>query len=364
MSGTLPAYGGEQDVMRAPAGPHEPGAPPRRRPTISVIIPVHDGGGDFESCLRGVASAAPAPAEVIVVADGSTDGSATLAGGLGMHVLKTPARRGPAVARNLGARAARGEVLLFLDADVLMPAALVGQVAEFFHRHPGMAAVIGSYDDAPAAPNFLSQYKNLLQHYVHQECPEEGFTFWGACGAVRRDVFLALGGYDEAFRQPSIEDIEFGYRLKAAGHPIRVFKALQVKHLKRWTATSLLRSDFCRRALPWTQLILRTGRFENGLNISRSSRLKVALVYVLWGLLGLACWWPGVGLALAAMVAGTLLALDAPLLNFFRRRRGLLFAVRTVPWHWLYYSYSGLAFAAGLAWYGLRGRGEKRGGGR
>lgn len=238
-----------------------------------------------------------------------------------------------------------------------MPPGVVGQVVAYFQDHPEVDAIIGSYNDEPAATNFLSQYKNLLQHYVHQHSSEEGFTFWGACGAVRRDVFLAVGGYDERYHLPSVEDIELGYRLKAAGRRIRVCKDLQVKHLKRWTAAPLFRSDFFRRALPWTRLILRTGRFENDLNISRSSRLKVVLVYLLLALLALACWRPSPGLPPAGLAAGTLLALDSPLLGFFRKKRGALFALRTVPWHWFYYFYSGLAFAVGLVSHTLRRRG-------
>jgi GT2 family glycosyltransferase len=342
---------------RRVGGGDAPGVPLGIPPTVSVIIPVHDGGEAFRACLKAVGSAEPPPEEVLVVVDGGTDDSEEFAEANGVRVLRPAARGGPATARNLGARAARGDVLLFLDADVLMPPGVVGQVVAFFQQHPEVDAVIGSYNDEPAATNFLSQYKNLLQHYVHQHSSEEGFTFWGACGAVRRDVFLALGGYDERYRLPSVEDIELGYRLKAAGHRIRVCKDLQVKHLKRWTAAPLFQSDFFRRALPWTRLILRAGRFENDLNISRSSRLKVALVYALLALLVLACWRPATGFPLGGLVAGTLLALDAPLLSFFRKKRGALFAVGTIPWHWFYYFYSGLAFAIGLASHALWRRG-------
>jgi len=319
-------------------------------PTISVIIPVHNGGENFRKCLSALIEAEPPANEIIVVADGDTDGSGRLAEGFGAQVLITPTPGGPARARNLGARTAWGDILFFVDADVAIPPDALGQITAAFSREPYLAAVFGSYDDTPAATNFLSQYKNLFHHYVHQTAREEASTFFGACGAIRRDVFLAQGGYDESYRQPSIEDIELGHRLKQAGHRIRLCKTLQVKHLKRWGVVSLLKADFLHRALPWTQLILRDRRFINDLNLRYSSRVSVMLTYGLLGALVGAWWWP-VSLALAGALSLSLLALNAPLYRFFWGKRGLRFAVQTIPWHWFYYFYSGLAFAIGVARY-------------
>jgi GT2 family glycosyltransferase len=69
-----------------------------------------------------------------------------------------------------------------------------------------------------------------------------------------------LQGFNLSYGRPSIEDIEFGYRLRRVGYNIRLEKSLQVKHLKRWTGWSLVRTDFLNRALPWSLLILREGR--------------------------------------------------------------------------------------------------------
>ena len=319
-------------------------------PTISVIIPVHDGGDDFRTCLSALIEAGPPPNEIIVVADGSADGSGCLAEGFGAQVLTTPTPGGPARARNLGARIAQGDILFFVDADVTIPPDAVGQIAAAFRSEPDLAAVFGSYDDAPAATNFLSQYKNLFHHYVHQTAREEASTFFGACGAIRRDVFLALGGYDESHPQPSIEDIELGYRLKQAGHRIKLRKTLQVKHLKPWRVVSLLKADFFHRALPWTELILRDRRFINDLNLRLSNRVSVMLIYGLLGALVGAWRWPG-SLTLAGVLSLSLLALNASLYRFFQRKRGLRFAAQTIAWHWFYYFYSGLAFAIGVARY-------------
>jgi len=314
---------------------------------ISVIVPVHNGGDNFRRCLSGLMAVVPPPKEIIVVADGDTDGSGLLAQEFGVQVLSIPGPGGPARARNLGARAACSDILFFVDADVTLPTDALSQVAAAFTREPDLAAVFGSYDDEPAAPNFLSQYKNLFHHYVHQTAREDACTFWGACGAIRREVFLAVGGFYEQYRRPSIEDIELGYRLWQAGKRIRLCKTLQVKHLKRWGVISLLKADFYYRALPWTQLILRQRRLPNDLNLRLSSRLSTLLTYGLLVAAVSGWWWPG-ALVIAGVIVLLLLALNLPVYRFFWRKRGLWFAVRTVPWHWLYYFYSGLAFALGV----------------
>lgn len=320
---------------------------------VSVIIPVYNGVNSFRRCLSSLAKTMPPPEEIIVVADGDTDDSWLVAKEFGAHVLRIDTRSGPARARNLGARTACGEILFFVDADVVVCPDAISQVASVFSRERDLAALIGSYDDAPGATNFLSQYRNLLHHYVHQTGNEEASTFWGACGAIRREVFLAMGGFDESYRQASIEDIELGYRLKRAGLKILLCKTLQVKHLKRWEAGSLLKADFCYRALPWTELIWRDRSFINDLNLQVSSRISVMLTFGLLSAFVAAWWWSGF-LALALVLCLALLALNLPVYRFFKHKRGLLFALGVIPWHWLYYFYSGLAFAIGTARYQLR----------
>jgi GT2 family glycosyltransferase len=319
----------------------------RPDPMISVIVPVYNGGTPFETCLSSLRQAVWPPHEIIVVGDGDTDGSSGLAEECGARVLCLPTCGGPARARNTGARVAQGEILFFVDADVAVHPDALKQVLDAFRREPQLAALFGSYDDAPSETNFLSQYKNLMHHYVHQAGRKEASTFWAGCGAVRRDVFLDVGGFDERYREPCIEDIELGYRLRAAGHRIRLCKTLLCKHLKRWTVRSLLRADFLMRALPWTELILRHRTLSNDLNLNRASRASVVMLYGLLGGLVVSSLRP-VALALSGALALGLLALNAPLYRFLWRMRGSWFALRAVFWHWLYYGYSGLALAIGV----------------
>jgi len=317
------------------------------RLAISVIIPVRDGGPNFYRCLQGITEASPPPTEIIVVADGDTDGSWRAGEEYGAKVLRIPKPQGPARARNLGAREAQGDILLFLDADVVIHSDAIRQVEATFRNDPQLAALFGSYDDEPEENNFLSQYKNLFHHYVHQISREEASTFWSGFGAIRRKVFLEMGGFDEAYRKPCIEDIEMGYRLKQAGYRIRLSKGLQVKHLKRWNIGSLLKSDFFDRALPWTELILKDRSFINDLNLSTSSRLGVVSTYGFLAALVGSFWWP-TSFAAAGAFALCLILIGMPVYQFFFRKRGFWFTIGAIPWHWFYYFYSGLAFAIGF----------------
>lgn len=219
--------------------------------------------------------------ECIVVDDGSTDGSVGVARELGATVLQTGRRRGPAFARNLGARAARADLLFFLDADVCVHADTVERVCADFAEDPGLDALIGSYDPAPLSPDFLSQYRNLMHCYVHQTSRSQACTFWSGCGAIRKSVFLEHSGFDESYRRPAIEDIELGFRLVRAGRKIVLDRALQVKHLKRWTFFNLLKTDILDRGIPWTELILRDRKMPNDLNLHLSERISVALAFLL-----------------------------------------------------------------------------------
>ena len=319
-------------------------------PIVSVILPVYNGGSAFKACLQSLDLYLPAstdmPTEVIVVADGCTDGSDTLAEKFGAKVLRTESPSGPARARNIGARQARGSILFFIDADVTIHPDTISQVVTTFQDSPDLAAVIGSYDDEPGAPNFLSQYKNLFHHYTHQTSREDASTFWGACGAIRKQAFWAVGGFDERYLKPSIEDIELGYRLKHQGYSIRLCKTLLVKHLKRWELISLLRADLFYRALPWTELLLCRKQMTNDLNLKLSTRLSVVLTFGLLVTL-LTGWWLSDSVIVIALVVLCLLSLNLPVYLFFHSKRGFRFTLKVIPWHWLYFFYSGLAYSIG-----------------
>jgi hypothetical protein len=286
-----------------------------------------------------------APREVIVVDDGSTDGTCDIAIATGARVVPSAGGgAGPAAARNVGAANATGDLLVFLDADVAVHRETLLRFHDCLAAHPEIAAVFGSYDDNPDHEGFISQYRNLLHHFVHQEGRREASTFWAGCGAIRRAVFMEVGGFDERYRRPSIEDIELGGRLRRAGHRVWLRPEIQAVHLKRWTLARTVRSDILDRAIPWTRLVLQDGQLPSDLNTAVRSRVSAVAAWLTVVSLPAALVWPS-ALAVALAAATGLVLLNAPLYRFFLRRRGLLFAVGGAAMHGLYLLYSSAVFA-------------------
>jgi glycosyltransferase involved in cell wall biosynthesis len=322
-------------------------------PGLSVIVPARNARLHLPRCLDALANSTNANFEIIVVNDCSTDDTERIAERYGAHCLRTPFPMGPGGARNLGAEQAKGAILVFVDADVVVPPDALSVIAAGFTSDPELAALFGSYDSAPAWSDFLSQYKNLMHHYVHQNSSVSAVTFWAGCGGIRKSVFQDFGGFDAVkYPEPSIEDIALGHKLTLAGRKILLDKRIEVKHLKRWTLRSLLRADILCRAVPWSKLILESRETPRDLNLTYAARLSgvlvlglaagcMLLVLILLGVAPIPSYL--VLIAIGAMASLTF-ALNWKVYQFFFTRRGWWFAARAVPAHWFYYFYSSTTF--------------------
>jgi GT2 family glycosyltransferase len=325
---------------------------------LSVVVPVHNDGDNLLECLSALKCAVPSDAEIVVVDDASTDNTPAQAAARGIQVVRRLENGGPAAARNDGARATQGDILFFVDADVVVAPDAPARVLTAFAADPHLAAVFGSYDARPRDRGVVSRYRNLLHHFVHQNGNPNASTFWAGCGAIRRTVFDAVGGFDATrFRRPSIEDIEMGYRLRAAGYRILLDRDLQGTHLKRWTLASVVRTDITRRAIPWAHLLLENRTVLDDLNLRRRERLNAMLVALAAGSFVLGWAHPSFfGLGALAIVA--VLISNRELYTFLLRSGGVVFLLACIPLHWLYYVYSGSSYL--LVWMAVRWRALRR----
>jgi GT2 family glycosyltransferase len=308
-------------------------------PSVSVIVPAHNSASTLDSCLTAICKQLGDGDELIVVDDGSTDETSAL-------IARFPARRaaharprGVAAARNAGARLAAEEVLFFVDADVVLRDGALDRARDRM-ADPSIDAVIGSYDDEPAAQSVVSLFKNLAHHYFHQRAAGPVDTFWGACGLVRRSRFFEVGGFnEERFPRPSIEDVELGWRLADAGARMQLDPGLQVTHLKRWTLTKLVTTDLRQRAIPWMQLALARGGLSRELNVSADQRVAAVIALLLAGGLISAPVWPPARIALPFCAAAAVL-INRKLYALFWRKGGVRLAVGGFLLQQLYYLYS------------------------
>lgn len=314
---------------------------------LSVIVPFHRGLPLLTRCLAAL-DRLPDETELIVAADGALDDCHRVAAARGARVVTNHARSGPASARNLAVRTASGDVLVFIDADVIVSRGALERVVHVFREEPQTSAVFGAYDERPAEPGFVSQYKNLAHSYIHQSSAGAARTFWAGFGAVRREAFLSVGGFDERFRRPSVEDIDLGYRLAAAGHVVKLDPLLRACHLKRWTLRSMMLSDIRDRGIPWTQLVLRSGGLHNDLNLRPAYRWSIVLAYLACVSLGVAVFDRRFFAVIPLAMVGLTL-LNKRYYEFFYRQRGASFTVGAWLLHTLHHLYNGLSFAAGIA---------------
>jgi GT2 family glycosyltransferase len=291
---------------------------------LTAIVPATDAPPDLERCVAAIRSAEDSPEELIVV--------------------ETAPRPGPAAARNAGAERAGGDVLVFVDADVLAHSDAFRRIRAAFGADPELAAIFGSYDDSPEAPDPVSGFRNLLHHFVHQRSAGPATTFWAGLGAIRRDVFATAGGFDaERYTEPSIEDIELGMRLAASGERMKLDPALQGTHLKRWTLASMIRTDFRARGVPWVALLARNGAAPAGLNLGWRHRLSALASLALAG--SLAARRPRA----AGAALGVLVLLNADFYALVLKRRGTAQAIAGVGLHALHHLTAVSAVPAGLS---------------
>ncbi|MGH2993027.1 MAG: glycosyltransferase [Solirubrobacterales bacterium] len=299
---------------------------PSRGPRLSVIVPATDRPATIRRSTEAIEAELDDGDELIVVTEPDGDG--------------------PAAARNTGAAIASGEVIVFVDADVVVHRGGLGRIRSAFAGDDSLVALFGSYDDSPEAPGAVSGFRNLLHHHVHQSAAGPAATFWAGLGAMRRDAFVGAGGFDaERFPAPSVEDIELGIRLARGGERVVLDRALQGTHLKAWTLAEMVHTDLVRRGIPWIGILLQPGAPRGALNLGWRHRLSAAATLLAVGAIAARRPRP------AAIAALCLIALNRSLYALVWRRRGAGEAFASVGLHAIHHLTGIVAVLAGVLLY-------------
>ncbi|HXJ35644.1 MAG TPA: glycosyltransferase family 2 protein [Candidatus Eisenbacteria bacterium] len=321
-------------------------------PKVSVVIPVYNAETTLTECLTRLYESRFQDFEAIVVDDGSTDQSSTIAGTFPVRIVPTAGRVGPAAARNLGARMATGEVLFFIDSDVMVRPETLPLLAESFEAGD-VDGLCGVQAAQMRYTNLASQYKNLWMRWTYLRQTGDVPLFYTTAAAIRREAFLRVGGFDQGYATPNVEDTAFGQKLARLGVRVRVHPDLEVEHVKQYNLWSMLRTDFM-RSVSLTRLKLRhpSDLAQNNTSVPSSyvASVPLACLTLLIALVGLAFRLPGTAALAGAGVAGVM-GLNWEFLTAIRRADGWLRMLAAVPVLWAELLVAGAGTAAGMASY-------------
>jgi glycosyltransferase involved in cell wall biosynthesis len=320
---------------------------------LSVVVPVRNDAATLAGVLRAIlASDLPRDQfELIVVDDGSADGSVVIASRYADTVVRLSMERpGLAYARNRGAELAAGDIVGFVDADVMIRSDTLSSMLENLSNQPALAAISARLDAEPAARNFISQYWNLLVHLGEKWHAGVGGNFASRCGTIRRSVLMSAGMYDEwRFGAGTLEGVDFGQRLRRKGYDVLLSADLQVTQLKRWTTLGVLREVWARSALVSRSLGYQCTRVsapsEVVITLSRPAipAFAVLSTFALSAAFLPNPAWP---IKVATMLAITTLV-NLKVLRSFTHHRGIFFAILAAPVHLAFQAVSALGLCAG-----------------
>lgn len=319
---------------------------------ISVVIPTYNSRETLARLLDSLNSSVLTGFETLVVDDASTDGTMQMLESYDVNVLRMKDNKGPSAARNMGVRVAKGDVILFLDSDVVVLPETLGEVDRFFSGHPDHSVMVGVYSPKPANSGSWPLYKALQCYSYYRRFPDitRVTLLWSAVAAFRKDVYLSSGGFDVVFDRPIMEDLEFGRRISGT-HPIYLNRRVVVRHHFPISLYKNMKDHFDRGNM-WVRIYFKYRKFDNYLSTPRRAFGRLAATAVIPSLL-LALFHPAVLPAAGACMLVYLLC-NYDLWAVVARRRPLFLPVAFAMDYFL-----GLVLGLSAVW-AVIGEGWKR----
>lgn len=320
---------------------------------ISVIIPVYNRSQLLEEVLDHIYRNVYPDYEVIVCDDASTEDIRSIAERRKSVYLRTEVNSGPAAGRNAGAKRATGDILLFVDSDILISPDTLHQINKHITEleHDG---VVGVLTAGIRHPNYASVFKNLYIHYTYKTTSPRTSCFYSSIAAVKKEIFEEIGGFDECFGKTVCEDFDFGLRITSK-YTLHVLPDLEAEHVRYYTFLGVLKSNF-NIASALTRTLLRYRNSNKHLRKDVPSSTGYAMSVALSGLsllflcLGFASLY---FLPLAAILFILILILNGSFLLFLLKLKGIRFFAVSCLFIYLNVLSHGFGCAMGIKGYVL-----------
>ena len=250
---------------------------------------------------------------------------------------------------------ASGDILFFIDADVFVEPDVLKKIDTVFRNSPDVDALVGAYRSRQPNENFFSTYQTSFTFYNHELCEEgNNHWFWGACGAIRKQVFEKIGRFDRKYAGAGAEDIELGYDLSDKGHRIVLDKNLHVVHCHRHSFRSIIRNNL-KKSSEWCTLFLEKNaqnRYKHGFTSKRNG-LTIALTWIGTALVIVNAAGIDTRFLIALCLFG-LVILNRGFYRFLHDQHGPVFLLKAVLFHWITYFFIGAGVLKGIFTFARR----------
>lgn len=250
-------------------------------PNLSVIVPVYNGQNTLEDCLVGLRQSDFRDYELIVVDDGSRDRTPAIAAKYADKVLSLGGNFGLSFSRKQGAAAASAEVIVYIDADIIVFPDTLKKIYGYFLANPQNHALTGKLSREHPNKDFASQYKNIYMHHVFSGLSGNVLFLYGSIFALRREC-LPLLCFGKNFEG---EDLSLGQQLISQGMKIGFSKDIEVIHLKKYNLVSLFSNDF-RIPFSWAGIFLRSRGweqwFKSRAGFAHASKKQIIAIMLAW----------------------------------------------------------------------------------
>ena len=294
---------------------------------ISIVIPTYNSEKFMPNLLDSVFNNGIEDMEVIIVDDRSNDDTVKIAKSYPVRVIELEKNEGPAKARNIGVRAAKGDIIFFLDSDVIVLDGTIKEVKDYFGRNPSANCVIGICSTEPLNNGFVPKYMAMFE-YIHLIRTKDNkvSVFAPRCGAVRKDFFEKIGGYNETYRGADVEDFEFARRVNKVDCIILNTRMMVIHEFATFKQAA---RNYFKRAVMWVHLFLREKKLDNAGPTAPGN--GIAAICAFFSFMGL-FFIPFIDMAKYIFISLLIVFLLANIKwwDFMRKEAGFLFAVRAL----------------------------------
>lgn len=302
-------------------------------PFVSIIIPVKNGSSTLDACLRSIKRSYYKNYEIIVVDDHSSDNTREVALRHQCTVLAAEGGEGANYARNFGAKAAKGDILVFIDADVMIRRETILEIVETLEDET-TDAVVGIYTARHRNESLVSQYKNLWIRYSYLKSPAVIDWMFGATSGIKRKAFEQLGGFNNDLMVQYGDEIELGKRAARSNLNIVLNLDIEIEHLKYYTLRSFIKNEF-QRSMGFVQLASQLGETTQSLKrgfinvyptfVVATIVSVIVLAVIVASVVGALSPWYAVGAVVIYLL------LNIRFLNYLEQVRGLFAMIVMIP---------------------------------